>query len=459
MTVPVLIVGAGPTGLTLGCDLARRGIRCLLVDRGLFGGSRAKGLQPRTLEVFDDLGVADTIRAEGAPFPPFRLYVGDQLKWERTLEEMLGAQEPPPATAHPRAWLIPQWRTDQILLDRFTALGGEARFDTALVGFTADAHGVTATLDTGEEVRADWLVGADGGHSTVRKAGGFRFDGESDTSEHTWIGDVGVDGIDGVACHIFTSEGDVTRRFSLWNLPGTHLFQFVASMGRDDAPEPTLDAVQRLLDQRSGRTDLRLYDLRWVSLYRVSVRCVDRMRIGRVLLAGDAAHVHSSAGGQGLNTSVQDAYNLGWKLARVVAGGDPALLDTYDTERLAVAAQVIGRTQALHRQNFRPSTGETPALHQLDVTYRGGPLAVDERDEPGVLRAGDRAPDVLLPDGSRLYTHLPRGEYALLKFGDAADGALRLDPLPDYDRMDGCFVLIRPDRHIAVISPIRPNPV
>src|SRR6201999_2971148 len=142
------------------------------------------------------------------------------------------------------------------------------------------------------------------------------------------------------------------------------------NVGADEVPVLTLDGIQALLDARSGRTDLRLHDLRWVSLYRVNVRMADRFRVGRVFLAGDAAHVHSSASGQGLNTSVQDAYNLRWKLAAGLGGAPDALLDSYEAERMPVAAQVLALSTEMHHRTFRPTTGAAPAIHQLDITYR-----------------------------------------------------------------------------------------
>jgi 2-polyprenyl-6-methoxyphenol hydroxylase-like FAD-dependent oxidoreductase len=359
----VLVAGAGPAGLVLACDLARRGIDCRVIDRAqeLFIGSRAKGLQPRTLEVFDDLGVIDAIRAGGAPFPEFRLYSGERVCWERSVDEMLGV--PPlasvPAVPYPRPWLIPQWRTDRILADRFAALGGKVELGTALTGFAQDADGVSAATTEGE-IRARYLVGCDGGRSTVRKALGVGFAGDIFETERTLIGDVRADGLHGEFCHILTRDGDVGRRFSLWNLPESPYYQVVASMAADEVPELTLDAVQTLLVQRCGRTDIRLHDPRWLSLYRVNVRMARRYRVDRVLLAGDAAHVHSSASGQGLNTSVQDAYNLGWKIAGAVRGASDELLDSYEAERRPVAADVLGLSTMLHLRNFGAGDGPTP---------------------------------------------------------------------------------------------------
>lgn len=486
--VPVLITGAGPSGLTLAVELARRGVRCRVVDKApeLFIGSRAKGLQPRTLEVFEDLGVLDAVLAGGAPFPPFRMYSGTRVQWERELHEMLGSPLPrrTPDVPYPLPWLIPQWRTDEILRDRFEELGGHVELSTELVDFEQDGAGVLATLQHGgrtEQVRAGYLVGADGGRSFVRKHSGAGFAGTTWDSERTLIGDVRADGIDGTCCHMFTG-GNLGKRFSLWNLPGSEHYQFVAAVDPGDEPALDLPAVQRMLDERSGRTDIRLSDLRWISLYRINVRMAARFRIGRVLLTGDAAHVHSSAGGQGLNTSVQDACNLGWKLAAVLGGAPDALLDSYHDERFPVAADVLDLSTAMHQRGFRSTTapaGATPAIHQLDITYRavaysGSPLAVDDRVRPGRLQAGDRAPDAPLhwADGkeTRLFEVLRGPQWTLLAFGaapgvDLGPGVAVRSVSPDgdlvdtdghvadaYDMPDGTYVLVRPDGYLGLVT-------
>jgi 2-polyprenyl-6-methoxyphenol hydroxylase-like FAD-dependent oxidoreductase len=415
------------------------------------------------LEVFDDLGVIDAIKAGGAPFPPFRLYSGAEIQWERSLEEMLRVPQLPasPGVPYRRPWLIPQWRTDRILHDRFVALGGRVDMGTELTGLTQDADGVTAALvcnGASESVRTRYLIGADGGRSFVRNASGVRFEGETYETERTLIGDVRVSGLEGRACHILADAGDVTQRFSLWNLPDSNYYQFVANVSADAIPDFTLTEIQALLDRRSGRTDIRLHDLRWISLYRVNVRMADHFRIGRIFLAGDAAHVHSSAGGQGLNTSVQDAYNLGWKLAAVLDGARSALLDSYEEERLPVAAQLLGLTTKLHKGNFRPANSPTPGIHQLDISYRGRSLAVDDRSNPGELRAGDRAPDAPVSDGIRLFDVLRGPHFTLLAFGGATVSSdvrlrvLRVGTLEGYDVRDGDFVLVRPDGYIAAIT-------
>ncbi|MEW2482566.1 FAD-dependent monooxygenase [Mycobacterium sp. NPDC049093] len=455
----VVIAGAGPTGLTLAIELARRGVPTRVLDRAatLFPGSRGKGLQPRTLEVFDDLGVIGAVLAAGEPFPPMRLYRGADVVWEQPIYDLLGLPELEPAAAvpYPYTWLIPQWRTDQILATRFAELGGTIEFDTEVTGFTQDDEGVTVHTNRGR-IQADYLVGADGGRSTVRKVSGVEFLGGALTEERIIVGDVRAAGLDGRCCHLLTRDGDQSRRFSLWNLPGTEHYQLVVTMAPGEDPPPlTLEGMQAVLEQRSGRRDVTLSDLRWISLYRVNLLLAQQFRIGRVFLAGDAAHVHSPAGGQGVNTGVQDAYNLGWKLAAVIAGAPTDLLDSYEAERLPVAAEVLQLSGALHRQGFG-GTGPAPAaIHQLDISYRGGPLAAGD-PRMGTLQPGDRAPDGLLPDGRRLFDVFRGPHWTVLEFDckpvDFGVPQVSLGPSPDYDVPVGTYVLVRPDGYIGAIS-------
>lgn len=455
----VVVAGAGPTGLTLAIELARRGVPTRVLDKAatLFPGSRGKGLQPRTLEVFDDLGVIGAVLAAGESFPPMRLYRGADVVWEKPIYELLGLPElePEPAVPYPSTWLIPQWRTDQILAERFVELGGTIEFGTEVTAFAQDDDGVTVETNRGR-IHADYLVGADGGRSTVRKVSGVEFLGGALTEERIVVGDVRASGLDGRCCHLLTRDGDQSRRFSLWNLPGTEHFQLVVTMAPDeDPPALTLEGLQAMLEQRSGRRDVTLSDLRWISLYRVNLLMAQQFRIGRVFLAGDAAHVHSPAGGQGVNTGVQDAYNLGWKLASVIAGAPADLLDSYEAERLPVADEVLQLSGALHRQGFG-GTGPAPAaIHQLDISYRGGPLAAGDGCLGG-LQPGDRAPDGLLPDGRRLFDVFRGPHWTVLQFdcktADFGVPQVRLGPSPNYDVPVGTYVLVRPDGYIGAIS-------
>src|SRR6185312_13908619 len=238
-------------------------------------------------------------------------------------------------------------------------------------------------LTGGETVRAAWLVGADGGRSTVHKTLGVPFPGVTDESIQMLLGDVAADGLDRGHVHWFGDAPDPRSGIVLSPLPGTDQFQFGAPL----PGEPTLAGLQALVDRFTS--GLRLHDLTWSTVWRPNVRLAERFRVGRVFLAGDAAHVHPPTGGQGLNTGVQDAYNLGWKLADCSAD----LLDTYETERRAVAEAVLGLSTRIMKkyEDGAADAHERPAeARQLGLSYRTAPA------EAGVLAAGDRAPDAPL---------------------------------------------------------------
>ena len=413
----VLIAGAGPTGLTLALDLARRGISFRLIDAATapFEGSRGKGLQPRTLEIFDDLGVIGAILAAGAPYPRFRFHVG---RFSLRVGSIGSWRQPTDGVPYPNLWMVPQARTEAILRDRLSALGGKVEFGYALAAFTQNQHGVDATLSTGERVRADFLVGCDGGHSMVRKALGLRFDGETVDEKPMLVADVEVNGLDSRDWHVwpFAKDGAV----ALCPLPSTSLFQFTARAKTAEA------GVESTAHKITGHVVKRVA---WSSIYRPSARMVDRYRVGRVFLAGDAAHVHPPTGGQGLNTGVQDAYNLSWKLAHVIGGAPDSLLDTYEVERLPIAAAVLGLTKRLHKTR---SIARGDATNQLALHYRMSPLS---SGVPFVmLHPGDRMPDARLDDGSRLFDHL-RGPHST-----------------ELVTSEGARILIRPDGYIAHIG-------
>ena len=449
----VLIVGAGPTGLTLACDLARRGTDFRIIERQRPAGSRGKGLQPRTLEVFDDLGVLAAITAAGGEYPPLRSYAGGEIVWEGRMHE---PKEPTPEVPYPTVLMLPQWRTEQILRDRLAELGGRVEH-AELTGFEQDDEGVTALLDGSEQVRAAYLVGADGGRSIVRKRLGIGFEGETHESERMMIADVRTGDLDRDHWHMWADMASQTLHAGLCPLPGTDDFQLTAPVTGPDTPELSPATFQKILAEVS---DVRLREVGWTSLYRVNIRMAERFRDRRVFLAGDAAHVHSPAGGQGLNTGVQDAYNLGWKLASERA------LDSYEEERLPVAAGVLGLSTRLYRKMTERQAeahrrgGET---EQLGIGYAGGSLAV------GGGMAGERAPDAPLREG-RLFDLFRGPHFTLLGFGDGhaetiarvnarygpAVRAYAVDARADVDGharraygTDG-LVLVRPDGYIGV---------
>lgn len=425
--IDVLIAGAGPTGSTLAADLLRRGLRVRLVDKAphAFTGSRAKGLQPRTQEVLEDLGVLHEAHAEGGPYPLAGLHLGPfTAPWR-----MQQRNRPTPDVPYPNILLLPQHRTDAILHRLLDRLGLRVEFGTALEDFEQDAGGVTATLASGEKVRSAYLVGADGGASTVRTRAGLRFTGETDDSDRTLLIDGTIDDLSRDRWHIWPRAHGTS--VGACPLPHSDQFQIMIKLSPDETPDLDHDALTARLQALTG---LKMRDITWTSVFRPNVRLVERYRTGRVFLAGDAAHVHTPAGAQGLNTGVQDAYNLGWKLGQVLAGAPEALLDSYEAERQPIAARVLGKSselyQNLHRRRLA-GLKRGDEERQLSLSYRGGPLAPgDTTAAPKSLAAGDRAPDTPCtgPGTARRLFDLYRGpHFTLLAFG--ADAATALPDL------------------------------
>ncbi|HEY4003751.1 MAG TPA: FAD-dependent monooxygenase [Pseudonocardia sp.] len=419
--VEVLVVGAGPTGLMAGCELARWGVSVRVVDAapGPSAGSRGKGMQPRTLEVLDGHGVAGRLIATGRSRMPARHYDADG--GFRDVDMHPGA-EPTPSSPYARSLLVPQWRTEEVLRDRLGELGGRVQCGARVSGLTQDGERVRVTLDGGEVVEAAYVIGCDDGSSSVRRQLGVSFLGTTHEDVRMLLGDVQLDGLDRDHWHMWSGAG--SPWLALCPLPAADSFQFQLALSPGVEAEPSLSTYQSIVDEVVNEphgTRVRLRRASWLSRWRLNVRMVDQYRVGRVCLAGDAAHVHSPAGGQGMNTGIQDAANLGWKLAHVLAGADPALLDSYQAERLPVAAGVLGLSNRLTGQapGARASAERAESL-QLGVSYRGGPLAPKATDGPGPV-AGDRAPDAPCRDRGgrpvRLFDLQRGAHWTLLGFG------------------------------------------
>ena len=417
----VLIVGAGPTGLTLACRLAEQGVAFRIIDSAESppAGSRGKGLQPRSLELFDTLGVVDRIVANGS----FDIAV--QRHGGGAAPPADGPDWPPrPDAPYRKSLITPQWRVEETLRARLEELGGQVEFGVELTDFTQDESGVAASLaQTGgaETVEALWLVGCDGGKSSVRHIAGIAFLGKTLQTHRMIVADMHVAGVDSDHWHMWSSPEGM---LALCPLPSTDVFQLQASIAPNQTPGTTLEEIQRTADARTGRTDIRLSAPSWVSLWRANLRIVDRYRAGRVFLAGDAAHCHSPAGGQGMNTGIQDAFNLSWKLASVIGGADAALLDTYEEERLPIARDVLELSNTLMQATVAAGSfafRRDDRTAQLSINYRADGLTRELRPDGDGLRAGDRAPQapgLVGPQGPCSLFDLLRGSHAtVLGFG------------------------------------------
>ncbi|MEU1144625.1 FAD-dependent oxidoreductase [Streptomyces sp. NPDC005863] len=426
----VLIIGAGPTGTALAIDLARRGLAIRIVNKSdhAFDGSRAKGIQPRTLEVLEDLGALDSILAGGTTYPLLGIHLGPlAAPWR-----MMRNRQPSADVPYPNTWLIPQYSTDRALHARLEQLGHHVEFATGLVELTQDSDLATAKVtgpDGIEEITARYVVGADGGSSTVRKQLGIGFTGSTDEQDRMIIVDVVTTGLSRDRWHMWPRTGG--KFTGACPLPHSELFQWMIRLDADE--EPMLDEAQ--LNERirsaTGNRRITLSNIQWTSVFRPNIRLAESYGQGRVFLAGDAAHVHTPAGAQGLNTGIQDAYNLGWKLAQVLAGMDPALLDTYEAERMPIAAEVLGLSTKKYDgiAKLDPSSLKRGKdEQQLALTYFGGPLAPADSDRTKTLRVGDRAPDAALTgsDGKhvRLFDVFRGPHFTALAHGRRASDAL-----------------------------------
>jgi 2-polyprenyl-6-methoxyphenol hydroxylase-like FAD-dependent oxidoreductase len=417
--VDVLVVGAGPTGLALAAELAAFGVRARLIDRGLdrVHQSRALAIQPRTLEVLADLGVTDELIAGGNRAVRLRMHVPGRVLTVPMFD--LGLDD----TAYPFLLFLSQAETERVLGEHLAAAGIPVERGVELAGLGNAADAATATLrhrDGREEVvSARYVAGCDGGHSTVRRLAGIGFEGSSYPQTFV-LADTEADGIEPGAAHVFLSDQGMLFFFPLGKPATWRLLAMRPPADRTPPDAPVaLGEVQALAGTYTGGT-VRLHDPVWMTNFRLHHRAAAHYRAGRVFLAGDAAHVHSPAGAQGMNTGVQDAVNLGWKLAQTLGGvTDPALLDTYEAERAPIGKMVLRFTDRaftiatstrplvrLARTRLAPAviplalkarTARAYAFRtvsQLDIRYRHSRLSLDGPNPPrNGPKAGDRLPD------------------------------------------------------------------
>ncbi len=508
-TTDVLVIGAGPTGLLIACLLTRHGVNVRIVDKkvGLSEESRAIVVHAKTLELLDKLGLADQALAEGERLQSLQLLSEGKRAGTLTFLNNPGSK----STPYPFGLIYGQDQTEHLLLKHLVEVGGQVEWNTEVLSLEQRPDSVRVRVrvrDGGEEsIEARWVVGADGAHSPVRHFLSLGFQGET-YEQALFIADIDME------------WGLEPRRGSM-ELARRGFFLFIPMRGKGryrlfGALPPdlvarnslTLDEVRRVLDTQS-KEHITLLKMRWNSVYRTHHRIAERFRVGRVFLVGDAAHIHSPAGGQGMNTGIGDAFNLGWKLALVVKGdAHETLLDSYEAERIPFARSILrGSDLGFHIQAstnpvlqwlkvyvipplFRLLSPLPPAqrrffwlLSQLWTSYRTSPAVVESGPVKQGPRAGERAPYGFFevgPDaGQSIFTLLRDLDHHLFLFAGSKPGSTLTDlrvleehvrslldaytvPIhlhlvsgenPSLHRLYGVYepgvFLIRPDGHIA----------
>jgi 2-polyprenyl-6-methoxyphenol hydroxylase-like FAD-dependent oxidoreductase len=453
----VIIAGGGPTGLMLAAELRLHDVDVVVLEKLTEPSqqSRGQGLHARSVEVMDQRGMLDRFLELGKKFQVGGLFGGVMKPWPGSLD-----------TAHPYTLGISQPLTEQLLNERALELGTEIRRGCEVAGLSQDEDGVTVELTDGTQLRSRYLVGCDGGRSTVRKQLGVDFPGEPATVE-TLLGEMKVTADPATIDAVVTETRKTQPRFgAIPQADGTYRLVVPADgVAEDRATETTLEEFKQQL-RAVGGTDFGAHSPRWLSRFGDATRQAEHYRVGRVFLAGDAAHIHPPAGGQGLNLGVQDAFNLGWKLAAALHGWAPeGLLDSYHTERHPVGARVLDNTRA--QMTLMGTEAGPTALRELFsqlmdieevnryVTELITATGVSYDFGEGHELLGRRLRDVRLKQG-RLYELMRGGRGLLLdQTGrlSITGWADRIDHVVDVsEELDAPAVLLRPDGHVAWVG-------
>ncbi|KAF9524863.1 FAD binding domain-containing protein [Crepidotus variabilis] len=454
----VLIVGAGPSGLIAALTLIRNGIPVRIIEKSITPriGQRGAGVMARTFEVFEALGFLEEAMKYTISVPKMRIYKpgsSTEVVKEYFLHHVV---DPTPDRPYINPRLLGQESLDKVLREILEKLGCHIELGMGLVGFEQDDEKVKVKLQRasgGEEEEAsyDYMIGADGARGVVRKQLGLTFVGET-TEQKMAVGEFMVEG---------GLENDIWHR---WGEPGTYmlmirptdqpgLFTFVTG-GRllpnpDDIVQSETVLKNYIKERLAGRDDVKIGDIKWMGTYTINIRMVDSFKKGRVFVTGDAAHIHSPTGAQGMNTGIQDSYNIGWKLALVQKGvAPPALLETVTEERVPVVAEMLELTTTLLKRTILSDADRNrpEAVNQYGVNYRLSSIVLDDGSDlkearkispygggdAKIVYAGDRAPDApgLIKIGgtqepTRLFKLLGPSHHTVLVFADKAEGVFQ----------------------------------
>ncbi|KAF9456365.1 FAD binding domain-containing protein [Collybia nuda] len=457
----VLIAGAGPSGLVAALSLLRNGIPIQIIDKSVeyHVGTRGAGIMPRTLEVFHQLGVIGHVRAaRGMDAPPMCFYkLPGGVEILRQLPPMIEKLDPLPSIPYNHMWFVPQNDIERILRAEIEKCGAAVELGKELIDIQQTDGSVVATVvnhQTGkkEVINAKYLIGSDGAKGATRRILDLAFLGKTMDSDGMIVSNIVVDGLNTEVWHIWKDPETYTIAARPYDQAARKFVVVVTGPHDNLVQNVTEDGLRKMFTRTTGRTDVIFQKFEWLSYFQPNMRVVDSFAHGRVFLAGDAAHVHSPHGGQGLNTSVQDSFNLAWKLALACKGfASASLLQTYNEERLPVISDMLKQVIGLYNRGKENSSQAEPSrgkeLMMLGINYRWSSIVVDETREPGTvslddlkehsylgwgdqLSAGDRAPDapgLIDKDGHviTLFDQLNPAKHTILLFSTKNVVALR----------------------------------
>jgi 2-polyprenyl-6-methoxyphenol hydroxylase-like FAD-dependent oxidoreductase len=495
----VVIIGAGPTGLSLACQFVRYGIDFVIIEKNesVTPYSKAIGVHARTLEIYEQVGLAQKAVEQGAIAGKVRMLAGGEVRGEMDLSNIGEGLSP-----YPFVLMLEQSINERLLYEYLQSRRKEVLWETKLESFSQNDSGVTAQVKTAgsasRTIEAKYLVGCDGAKSQTRRALGLEFSG-STFERMFYVADAQVDWhLSHDALHVCFSESSFVLFFPL---KGERRYRIVGVFPEEfakDEGDVLYEEIERRVKQEA-ELDLDIHDVEWFSTYKVHTRHVSRFSAGRCFLAGDSAHVHSPAGAQGMNTGIQDGYNLAWKMALVLQGeASEKLLATYNEERLENARHLLQTTDRMFqfaagtdwfleflRTNVLPSVAKYilsfgavkkfifPLVSQIGINYRHSSLSQHAGDENFTVKAGDRMPYFTI-DGESIYDELRQPKFHLLAFSDGRSdqqglrteleqeyaswidsSVIQLQPqVAEVFGTDQPFsLLLRPDNYIGFISP------